>query len=234
MTMTSNPRSLLLICAIAFSLVGCTNPLDVKPGDEAYAPVTEQQMELAEPNDGGIYRTAAAGSRSLTLFEDVRARQIGDVLTITLTERTVSSKSAASEITKENEIDLDAGAILNRTPSYGEYTMRTEINHDRDFSGEASADQSNNLQGSITVMVSAVLPNGLLEVRGEKWITLNRGEEFIRLRGLVRPEDILRDNTIPSTRVADVRIAYSGTGELAESNRQGWLSRFFSSEYWPF
>jgi flagellar L-ring protein precursor FlgH len=83
-------------------------------------------------------------------------------------------------------------------------------------------------------MVSDVLPNGLLEVRGEKWMTLNRGEEFIRIRGYVRPEDVLPDNTISSTKVADVRIAYSGSGELAQSNRQGWLSRFFSSEFWPF
>jgi flagellar L-ring protein precursor FlgH len=71
-------------------------------------------------------------------------------------------------------------------------------------------------------------------VRGEKWLTLNRGEEFIRLRGFVRPDDVLPDNSVPSTKVADVRITYSGTGELAESNRQGWMSRFFNSEYWPF
>ena len=99
---------------------------------------------------------------------------------------------------------------------------------------QASADQSNKLQGTITVMVSDVLPNGLLEVRGEKWMTLNRGEEFIRIRGYVRPEDVLPDNTIASTKVADVRITYSGNGELAQSNRQGWASRFFSSEWWPF
>lgn len=224
-----------MLLVVSLGLAGCVhNPLDVKPGDPEYAPVTEQQMETGTPNDGGIYLAAATGSRGLSLFEDARARQIGDVLTITLTERTVSSKSAASEIKKENQIGLDAGTVLGTTPSYGNYTMETSINHDRDFSGEASADQSNNLQGSITVMVSSVLPNGLLEVRGEKWLTLNRGEEFIRLRGLVRPEDILQDNSVPSTRVADVRITYSGTGELAESNRQGWLSRFFNSEYWPF
>lgn len=227
-------RTLLLILAIPLVIAGCANPLDVKPGDAAYAPVTAQQMVIDNPNDGGIYRSASAGSRNLSLFEDPLARHVGDVLMITLTERTVSSKSASSEVKKDTSIGIDAGTVLGTTPSAGNYSMETAVGHSRDFGGEAAADQRNNLQGSITVMVSNVLPNGLMEVRGEKWITLNRGEEFIRLRGLVRPEDILQDNTIPSTRVADVRITYSGTGELAEANRQGWLSRFFNSEYWPF
>jgi len=78
-----------------------------------------------------------------------------------------------------------------------------------------------------------VLPNGLLEVRGEKWLQLNRDKEFIRISGLVRKEDIAPDNTIASTRVADVRIAYSGTGTLADTNSPGILSRFFVSRWWP-
>src|SRR5690606_7838640 len=113
-------------------------------------------------------------------------------------------------------------------------SLETNIQHNRDFKGEAAADQSNTLQGSITVMVADIMPNGLLEVRGEKWLTLNRGEEFVRLRGYVRPEDVLADNSVPSTKVADVRITYSGTGELADASRQGWLSRFFGSQFWPF
>jgi flagellar L-ring protein precursor FlgH len=227
-------RTLLLILVIPLGIAGCANPLDVKPGDPDYAPVEAQAMLTSDPNDGGIYRAPGGGTRGLSLFEDTRARQIGDILTITLSERTVSSKSATSEVKKESSLGLDAGTVLGRTPTYGDYTMETAVNHSRDFSGEAAADQRNNLQGSITVMVSNVLPNGVLEVRGEKWLTLNRGEEFIRLRGLVRPDDILPDNSIPSSRIADVRITYSGTGELAESSRQGWLSRFFNSEYWPF
>jgi len=81
--------------------------------------------------------------------------------------------------------------------------------------------------------VTDVLPNGLLEVRGEKWLQLNKGSEFIRISGLVRTQDIAPDNTISSTRVADVRIAYSGTGSLADANEPGLLSRFFVSRWWP-
>jgi hypothetical protein len=86
------------------------------------------------------------------------------------------------------------------------------------FAGEASSNQSNSLSGSIAVQVSRVLPNGNLVVQGEKWIELNQGDEYIRLRGIIRPEDVSPTNTIPSTLVADARISYGGTGALNEAN----------------
>lgn len=222
-------RGLIALIAMA-SLCGCTVTPNAKPGDPAYAPVSAPSMIAPPPSDGAIYRNGSG----LSLFEDKRARRIGDVITIVLSESTTSSKKADTEIKKDDSIEIDAGTVFGATPRKGSVTMETSVNPKRDFSGEASADQSNKLTGTITVMVADVLPNGLLEVRGEKWMTLNRGEEFIRIRGYVRPEDVLPDNTIASTKVADVRIAYSGTGELAQSNRQGWLSRFFSSEWFPF
>lgn len=221
---------LLASLTVLVVLAGCSALPGPKPDDPAYAPVEPLIEEPPPANRGGIYRPGFG----MSLFEDNRARRVGDILTVTLTERTVSSKSAESEISKENRIGLNAGTVLGDDVTFGDYNMGTDIQHNRDFQSEATADQRNQLQGSITVTVSRVLSNGLLEIRGEKWLTLNRGEEFIRLRGLVRPQDISPENSIPSTKVADVRIAYSGTGELAESNRQGWLSRFFSSEYWPF
>lgn len=220
----------LIPLVVISALAGCSVLPGPKPGDPEYAPVEAPMEAMPAPNRGGIYRPGVGAS----LFADDRARQVGDVLTVTLSERTVSSKSAGSDISKESSVDFNAGPVLGRGVTFNGYTMETGIAHNREFEGSASADQRNQLQGSIAVTVARVLPNGLLEVRGEKWLTLNRGEEFIRLRGLVRPRDINPDNTIPSTKVADVRIAYSGTGELAESNREGWLSRFFTSEYWPF
>ncbi|MDB6061233.1 MAG: flagellar basal body L-ring protein [Verrucomicrobiaceae bacterium] len=221
---------LALIASIASALTACTIGPEPKPGDPAYAPVSAPAMMPPPPNQGGIYQAGGG----LSLFEDKRARRIGDVITISLAESTTSSKKADSAIKKDDKVNLDAGVVLGAQPKIGGVNMTTAINPTRDFSGAATADQSNKLQGTITVMVSDVLPNGLLEVRGEKWMTLNRGEEFIRIRGYVRPEDVLPDNTIASTKVADVRITYSGSGELAQSNRQGWASRFFGSEWWPF
>ena len=222
-------RSAVAMLCLA-TLGGCTVAPGAKPGDPAYAPVSAPSMLAPPPSEGAIYRNGSG----LSLFEDKRARRIGDVITIVLSESTTSSKKADTSIKKDDSIAIDAGVVLGATPRIGGVNMETSVNPKRDFSGEASADQSNKLQGTITVMVADVLPNGLLEVRGEKWMTLNRGEEFIRIRGYVRPEDVLPDNTISSTKVADVRIAYSGNGELAQSNRQGWASRFFSSEWWPF
>jgi flagellar L-ring protein precursor FlgH len=96
------------------------------------------------------------------------------------------------------------------------------------FSGSGSAAQDNQLSGEITVTVARVLPGGVLQVAGEKRLTLNRGEEQVQISGLVRIDDLGADNSIPSTRVADARIRYSGTGQVADQARQGWLSRFFA------
>ena len=105
---------------------------------------------------------------------------------------------------------------------------------DNGFNGSAASDQSNSLNGTITAVIAKVLPNGLMQVQGEKWLQLNRGEEFVRISGLVRPEDVTGNNTVSSLRLGDARIAYSGTGELADSNRAGWLTRFFLNPLFPF
>jgi len=90
------------------------------------------------------------------------------------------------------------------------------------------------LAGNISVVVSEVLPNGNLVVRGEKWMTLNQGDEFIRITGIVRPQDIDPDNTVSSYLVANARIGYGGTGPVADANVLGWLTRFFISAVFPF
>ena len=107
-------------------------------------------------------------------------------------------------------------------------------NSDQAFDGEGTSEQSNSLNGFISVTVVEVLPNRNLVVRGEKLINLNRGNEFVRISGIVRPEDITADNVVQSTRIANVGISYAGTGELADSSSMGWLTRFFNSSLWPF
>ncbi|MGD8525667.1 MAG: flagellar basal body L-ring protein FlgH, partial [Thioalkalispiraceae bacterium] len=106
--------------------------------------------------------------------------------------------------------------------------------NEREFAGEGSSTQSNSLTGRIGVTVVEVMSNGNMKVRGEKLLHLNQGDEFIRISGIVRQVDVRSDNTIPSTLVANAQISYGGNGALAEANSQGWLSRFFSSSWWPF
>lgn len=211
-------------------LQACTIGPTPLPDDPEFAPVVSASMRVPTANRGGIYQPGY----SAPLFEDRRATRVGDILHVLLSERTQSSKTADTEITKENSVDFNAGTVLGRPVTFGDYTLTTDVSQNRELTGEASSDQSNSLVGSIAVTVSEILPNGLLVVRGEKWMTLNTGEEFIRVKGLVRPEDVQPDNTVMSTKLADARITYSGTGDLADANRQGWVSRFFNSEYWPF
>jgi flagellar L-ring protein precursor FlgH len=98
----------------------------------------------------------------------------------------------------------------------------------RTFNGTGAADQANSLSGEVSVTVAAVYPNGTMLVQGQKRVTLNRGDEFLKIKGLVRTADIDANNRILSTRVADAQISYTGKGDVARAGRQGWLGRFFS------
>ena len=170
----------------------------------------------------------------MNLYNDRRAYRAGDIITVSLNERTVSSKSAETKIEKDANVNFGADTVLGQPVTLHDNTLLTSVNQTRGFDGAAEADQENRLLGSIAVTVVAVLPNGLLQIRGEKWMTLTNGKEFIRLSGLIRPDDVSSLNTIASTKVADARISYSGTGDLANANQQGWASKFFNSSYWPF
>lgn len=215
---------------MAVLLQACTITPDPVPNDPGYAPVVHSTPKHAPTNLGGIYQE----HYSMSLFEDRRANRIGDIVTVVLNERTVSKKKSETEISKDAGVNFNEGLVLGDLLSMGDYSLETNVSQNRAFTGESESDQSNSLLGSIAVTVADILPNGLLVVRGEKWMTLTSGEEFIRIKGLLRPEDIGADNTVASTKLADARITYSGTGDFADSNRQGWASRFFNSSYWPF
>ncbi len=197
--------------------------------DPAYAPTIAANMPVPQRTEGSLYQD----TYGMNLFNDRKAHFVGDVITVTLSERTVSRKSSGVNTSKNSGVEFNAGPLLGVNPTFKGNELTTNLEQDRTFNGNADADQSNSLQGNITVTVAEILPNGNLVVRGEKWITLNRGDEFIRISGIVRAEDIAPDNTILSTRLANAKISYSGTGELAATQKMGWLSRFFNSPIWP-
>jgi flagellar L-ring protein FlgH len=183
------------------------------------------------PAQGTIYNPAG----SFDLFMDLRARAVGDILTILLVERTDASKESSTSTARGSSVDTGFPVIAGRpVTSGGTPILNAEFGSDSSFDGQADSSQSNRLDGSITVTVAERLANGNLLVRGEKLITINQGEEFIRLQGIIRPVDIGPENTVPSTKVADAAITYSGKGALAATNRAGWLTRFFSSPWFPF
>ena len=208
---------------------------------EDYRPTLPPAYTYAAPENGAIYQA----SQDVRLFEDVKARRIGDVLTVVLRESTSASKSAKTSADKDQSTEIASPTFFGATPTFNlpgiipldsnrNNTLEQNLSGTRSFEGEADSSQSNSLSGEITVTISDVLPNGNLVVRGEKWLTLNQGEEFIQISGIVRPQDVSTQNTILSTQIADARIAYSGKGALAESNQMGWLARFFNHPIWPF
>ncbi|KPP97702.1 flagellar basal body L-ring protein FlgH [Marinobacter sp. HL-58] len=216
--------------AVVLALVvlqGCTamSRPRAMPDDPAYSPVRAEAMMQRDPESGAIYQS----SRNYSLYGDTVALNVGDILTVTLEESTQASKNAESSINKDNEISMLDPRILGKD----NLGVDTDIDLERDFEGQAEADQSNSLNGNITVTVTEVLPNGILHIRGEKWLSLTNGDEYIRLTGLVRPQDISPDNTVASNRIADARIAYGGTGDFDQANQMGWLARFFNSEWFP-
>jgi len=216
---------------VLLSVAGCAVfPPSELPDDPAFAPVTLAEVPRRPVSSGSLFQSTGEGH----LYGDRRAYRVGDIITVTLNERTVSSKSAETKIDKDAELNFGDDTLLGNKINYKGSSLLTQVDQKRGFDGLAEVDQENRLQGSIAVTVADVLPNGLLLIRGEKWMTLTDGREFIRISGLVRPDDISSANIIASTKVADARIAYSGTGALADANRQGWLSRFFNSTYWPF
>lgn len=202
-----------------------------QPGaDPHYAPVIAPSQPKEPPSNGSLY----SRNYAMSLYGDAKAMRVGDIITVLLQEQTTSSKSTNVSVSKESDVGIGEGTILGTGLSVKNLSLLTDINGSRDFSGDANADQSNLLRGNITVTVADILENGNLIIRGEKWLTLNRGDEYIRVSGIVRPQDITTNNTIASHRIANARISYSGTGELADSNRMGWLNRFFNSAIWPF
>lgn len=171
----------------------------------------------------------------VNLFADVKARRVGDIITIELMEKTAARKTSSTSTSKDTDIANQNPTLFGvELSSNGIPVLSQDVSGSHSFSGEGASSQSNELEGSITVTVAQRYPNGNLLVRGEKWLTLNQGQEFVRISGIIRPYDVGPDNSVPSFKVADARIIYSGKGAVADANRQGWLSRFFNNPVMPF
>ncbi|WP_448102243.1 flagellar basal body L-ring protein FlgH [Luteibacter jiangsuensis] len=225
----NRPFARILVAALPLlALGGCAMvPPTPKPMYTATLPVEPAAQPQAT---GSIY----ADQQSMELFADPRAHRIGDILTITLVEATQASKKAATSTSKKNGNNIASPTLLGQGLRIGGKTADSALSSNNAFDGDGSSSQSNQLTGEITVTVAQRLSNGALVVRGEKWLTINQGEELVRISGIVRPQDIGNDNIVPSSRVADARIEYVGKGTLADSNTRGWLSRFFDSKWMPF
>ena len=208
----------VLVLGAAFQPVDAKKP---RQRDLEYAP-TYSVGPMAPVANGAIFQ-AANGYSALT--NGARAAMVGDIVTISLVERTQAAKSNSATTDRKGEISLTP-------PTTGPVSLfnPTDVGASggSTFGGKGAAAQSNQLSGEISVTIARIYPNGTMLVRGEKMLTLNRGDENIAITGIIRAADIGPDNRVASTRVADARITYSGKGEIARGSRQGWLNRFFS------
>ena len=219
--------------AISVMLAGCnsTPQPPAQANDPAFAPVIPDIPREQITEDGALFRPYMANS----LYSDVTARRVGDIITVTLRANTAASKTADTTTAKSTGVDVQPITGLGGdTINLGSQSIQFGLNSSNDFTGNAQANQSNSLSGAISVTVVDVMPNQNLVIRGEKWLTLNQGDEYIRLTGIIRPADISPENEIVSTKIANARIQYSGTGSFARAQEKGWLTRFFSSDVWPF
>ncbi|MBJ57006.1 MAG: flagellar biosynthesis protein FlgH [Rickettsiales bacterium] len=228
----------ILIFILLF-LSGCSTYIENKKAEE-FIPIS-QEIEYKEDNnvvDGSIYNSTSSGF----FASDRRAKIVGDILTVTLNESVSASKSTTNNTSKTDTFGVTLPPLLfrqNPAVNLGTSILNggkgtdTLTNADvaagaaQSFAGSGTAAQSNTLSGSMTVTVIRVFPNGNLEIKGQKKLILNDGSEYLRISGIIRPEDISATNTISSSSIADAKITYTNAGVYADSQQPGWLSKIF-------
>ena len=166
---------------------------------------------------GSIYSNSQQG-----LFAtDRRASKVGDLLTVALSENFSASKSQSAKSAKNGTAAFNFPRIM--TADADDTLFDSQLA--KSFDGSGSADQKNSLRGEISVTVTKVFSNGNMEILGQKKLTLNNGDEYIRLVGIIRPEDVDSRNIVPSSRIANAKISYTGAGDVADTSKKGWLSK---------
>ncbi len=240
MKQTKQQRNMIssLLLFTFLILAGCQS---APKRDPAFAAVRPPLPPVQPEANGAIYQPGF----DTRLFEDVKARRVGDILTVNLVENTTASKAASTDIEKDTTTTVTNPTVFGASPEFDlpkffplsntrDVSLETSLSSSHEFEGSGESSQNNNLSGSVSVSVVEVLPNGNLVVRGEKRMTLNQGNEYVRISGIVRSTDILSDNSVLSTQIADATIMYTGEGSVNDSNVIGWLARFFVSAIMPF
>lgn len=221
-----------ILACISLSLVGCasTEQGRVLPNDPDFAPILPEAEEMPIVPSGSLFRASYVNN----IYSDSKARRVGDIISVVLSESTQAQKNAKTELKKENSATLEPlVGFGNKAINFKNNAIGFSLDQETDFKGDSKANQGNSLSGNISVNVLRVLSNGNLMIRGEKWMTLNSGEEYIRLTGTIRAQDISSTNTIMSNKIANARIEYAGTGDFADVQKQGWLTQFFNGSLWP-
>lgn len=213
---------LLTFLILPLLVTACTTVKQEKISEQfdPVYPVDMADVALALPS-GSIY----GGGKNGLFVSDRRAADVGDILTVQLSERFQASKAQGMSTGKDNSYSINLPDDIFGSGSTSGLSGGTSQSH----TGNGTATQSNSLSGRMSVSVVRVMPGGMLEILGQKKLTLNEGDEYVRLHGFVRPADISPENVIQSDRIASAEITYIGAGQVADSARQGWLATLFTN-----
>jgi flagellar L-ring protein precursor FlgH len=217
----------VIAVAILCGLAGCAHIPDTRPQVAVLAPAqkpTPRPASMTAPNDGSIYHGGAVRG----LFEDRRARLIGDILTIHVEEKTSATLSSNTSLARDGKLSGGVTA-LPFLPSSALNRASVEGSSSNALDAKGATGSTNDFTGIITVTVVDVLANGNLVVTGEKQIGVNQNVDTMRFSGVVSPPTILPGNVVSSTQVADARLEYRGRGDIDRTQTTGWLARFFLS-----
>jgi flagellar L-ring protein precursor FlgH len=222
---------LLALVAIVYLLQGCaTEPVDMvlRPSPE-FQPVYPLASDRQKIATGGIY----SNRQSDTWFGRGRNYQVGDIITVLLSESTQAARTQNTDVSRQTKSSLPAGAstqVGKLNPFLNGINLNDNTNSSK---GTGKADQEASLTGSVAVTVVEILANGNLMIRGEKKLGLSEGTEVIQVSGVIRPEDVGPNSTVQSRRLANAQIAYRGSGDLANASKASWGTSLMH-KYWPF
>jgi flagellar L-ring protein precursor FlgH len=218
------------IIIFVFLLAGCAQHNEDLKGID-FEPMYPQDMPLMETNNqsGTIFNAAKGNLFSM----ESKAQVVGDIITVAFAEsfQATKSQNAATSRSLDNSVTLPgvADLILPSRTNAADLSARLKAGSENSFAGSGSSAQSNSLTGQVSVHVVRVFRNGNLEILGQKKLTLNNGDEYIRVHGIVRPQDIDAENVVSSDRIANANIQYIGAGDIAESSKKGWYSKILDN-----
>ena len=211
----------LLIIVSLFFINGCSTYVE-EVNNKQFKPLTPsfEEFNSEEPSNGAIFSTSSSGLFS----SDRRAKKVGDILSVTLSETFSSNKAVTNSSGKTDTIGAEVGptGLLRNFAGLGGSASKTNS-----FSGSMATNQSNSLSGTLSATVVRVFPNGNLEIKGQKKLRITEGTEYIRLSGIIRPQDISTTNSVSSAKIAEAQIEYVGAGILDSATKPGWGSKIF-------
>ena len=226
---------LCLLVLVVSTFSGCAYQ-HRKPSPE-FAPTRPAIQKQSVTENGSIFQNATSKS----FFETDKAKRVGDILTIVFDEKHVAKKETKTDDGRSTSLSLENPTIFGKVadattgiqPGWLK-ALNMSVAGSSALTSGGKSEQKDSLTGTISVSVVEVLANGYLSIRGEKLLTLNQGDEYVQLSGIIRGIDLGPDNKIVSSKVANARIIYSGQGLTHDSNKGGWATRFFLSDKWPF